>query len=224
VSTPLVGDTPDGAGNPSPPEPSIRRPWHARRWAVVGLAVLVVVAVSVLLDLPHHASGAEEVREASAVVTAVDAGIASCTYSVTQAFSLLDREHAGRITAAERPKLPGMISDDAKACSSSNATAAPLGTTVFGTLTLSSTPAGRDLTTMVKAVLDWTTFDAPGALDDIQILVANPENQKATNGLATQEKDFAKDRAAADRAIRLANLALRSSAVADPRLPSLPVP
>jgi hypothetical protein len=188
------------------------------------VAVVVIGVISVLLDLPHDSSHKQQVREVTAVVTAVDAAIKPCTYSVAQAFSLFRRENAGATTSSGLAKVSATVSDDEKACSSSDATAAPLGTTVFGTLTLSSTPAGRDLTTMVKAVLDWTTFDAPGAIEDIKVLLASPGDQKASKDLETRERTFANDRAAADRAIRQANIALRSSAVPDPDLPSLPVP
>lgn len=217
-------DAVGGLGRSMPEPPVPRRPWHARRGLVVVAAVVVIGTISVLLDLPHHASATQRTQEATAVVTAVNSAIKPCTYSVAQAFSILQREHAGTVTAAELRQFPGIISDDEKACSSSDATAAPLGTTVFGTLTLSSTPAGRDLTTMVRAVLDWTTFDAPGAIEDIRVLLTSPDDAKASKDLQVREQTFAKDRTAADRAIRQANTALRSSAVPDPDLPKLPDP
>jgi hypothetical protein len=158
------------------------------------------------------------------VVTTVDSSIRPCTYAVSQAFSLFERERAGTLDATERAQVPGLVGDDEKACSFTNTAVVRLGTTVFGTLTLSSTPAARDLTAMVKSVLEWMTSDALAAIDDITTLVSSPHDAKAARDLSVQERYLAKDRDAADAAVERANEALGSGSVPDPALPSLPLP
>lgn len=212
---------PGVAGQVSPPERPAR-PWYARGWILAVALAVVIGGISVLVDFPHRTSDAQQVREATSVVKTVNSSIRPCTFAVAQAFSLFRRERAGTLSAAQRSQVPGLVADDQRACSFANTSVVRLGTTIFGTLTLSSTPAGRDLTVMVKSVLDWMTSDAQAAIDDIQKLGVDPGDPTARRDLSTREAFLAKDRASADAAVGAADRALGSSSIPEPALPDLP--
>jgi hypothetical protein len=210
---------------PDQPPPAARhRPWYARPWVLVVAVVVLGGGAAVLVDLPHHTTKVQRVKEAAAVVDSVDSSIHECAYAVAQAFSLYHEDRTGTLDPAEHAQLPGLVSDDAKACSFANTSVALLGTDIFGTLTLSSTPAARDLTAMVDSVLDWEATDALAAVEDIRSLIADPRDAKAAAQLADRERFLFDDRAAADADIDRARKLLGTSHVPYPTLPSLPHP
>jgi hypothetical protein len=204
--------------------PAQHRPWFTRPWVLGVTAVVVGVGAAVLVDLPHRTTKIQQVKEVAAVVRSVDSSIRPCVYAVGQAFTLYHDDTAGFLTTSERAALPKLISDDAKACSFTNTSVALLGTDVFGTLTLSSTPAARDLTAMVQAVLDWESTDAQTAVVDIRALISDPHDAAARAQLATRVRMLARARAEADTDVDRARQMLHTSHVPYPALPNLPSP
>jgi hypothetical protein len=212
---------PAGPLGPMPPLER-RRPWYARPWVLAAAVVVLGGGAAVIVDLPHHITKVQQVKEAAAVVKSVDSSIRPCVYAVAQAFTLYHEDTAGMLNASQRSQLPKLVSDDAKACSFTNTSIALLGTDVFGTLTLSSTPAARDLTAMVDSVLDWESSDAQAAIVDIRALIATPGDTKVAAQLATRERLLAKVRAAADADVDRARRTLATTHVPYPALPRLP--
>ncbi len=213
-----------GNPGPAPTPPPTRRPWFVRPWVLLLAVVVLGGGAAVLVDLPHHTTKVARVKEAAAVVDSIDSSIHECAYAVAQAFAFYHEDRAGTLSTSERAQLPGLVNDDAKACSFANTSVALLGTDIFGTLTLSSTPAARDLTAMVDSVLDWEATDALAAVEDIRSLIAHPGDAAAAAALAVRERDLAKDRAAADADIQRARRELGTSHVPYPALPRLPQP
>jgi hypothetical protein len=205
-------------------QPPPRRPWYARRWTLVAAVVVLGGGSAVLVDFPHPVTKVQQVKEAAALVRTVDSSIHPCAYAAAQAFSLYHEDNGGSLSASERAQVPGLLADDAKACSFTNTSVAQLGTEIFGTLTLSSTPAGRDLTAMVKSVLDWVASDSQGAIDALRTMLVHPRDAKAAGELRKREGFLAQDRAAADAAVDRARTDLRTSHVPYPDLPNLPHP
>lgn len=189
---------------------------------LVAAVVVLGGGSAVLGDLPHHVTKVQQVKEAAGVVNSVDSSVRPCAYAAAQAFALRRQYDAGTLSPSERAQVPGLLSDDAKACSFTNTSVALLGTEIFGTLTLSSTPAGRDLTAMVKSVLEWEASDAQGAIDALRALVVHPADAKAEALLRKREGFLARDRAAAYAAVERARKVLGTSHVPLPALPNLP--
>lgn len=214
---------PAGPLEPAEP-PARRRPWYARPWVLVAAVVVLGGGAAAIVDLPHHITKVQQVKEAAAVVKTVDSSIRPCVYAVSQAFAFYQQDSGGVLSASQRSQLPKLVSDDAKACSFTNTSVALLGTDVFGTLTLSSTPAARDLTAMVGSVLVWESSDAQAAIVDIRALMANPGDAEVAAQLATRESLLAKARASADADVDRARKTLGTTHVPYPALPRLPQP
>jgi len=202
----------------------MRRPWYFRPWTFVVAVVVLGGGAMVLTDLPHHVTKVQQTKAAAAVVRTVDSSIHPCVYAAAQAFALSHQDRAGSLTASQRAQVPALLSDDAKACSFTNTSVALLGTEIFGTLTLSSTPAGRALTAMVKSVLSWESIDAQRAIDALRALTIHPGSADAAAELQKAERALARHRAAADAAVVRARHALGTSHVPFPTLPNLPTP
>ncbi|MGH8989674.1 MAG: hypothetical protein ACRDXC_13955 [Acidimicrobiales bacterium] len=201
-----------------------QRPWYLRPWALIAALVIVGGGATVLVDYPHHETTRDRANEATAVVASVDSSIHECAYAVDQAFSFYEDDTSGVLTTSERSKLPKLVSDDQKACSFSNTTVALLGTSVFGTLTLSSTPVERDLTSMVDAILTWESSYAQASIVDIRALITDPQNKLAAAKLLHNERGLAKEGREADNAVDRVRKQLGTPRVPYPTLPHLPSP
>lgn len=207
-----------GPGTPPLP-PFGKRPWYRSGAIIAVAAVAVVVGASVIADLPKHNSTAQQASQATTVIKSVDTGIHPCTYAVSEAFSLYQSEEQGTLTASERSQVPGLMNDDAQACSFANQ-----GVVNISTITLPNSPAGRELGTVIDTVYKWMTSDAVGAMDDLETLLSDPHDAAAKSDLAKEERLLAADRTSADRGIKTVERALGGAHVPDPALPRLPGP
>ncbi|HLW45950.1 MAG TPA: hypothetical protein VKR78_07015 [Acidimicrobiales bacterium] len=215
----------DGKGQhafTAPQDPTARppghRPWY-RRWALLIVVVVGVVAASVITDLPTTQTLQDKVNTAAGVVKEIATGVHACAYATAESFTIYGRYTKGTFPASARSLVPKYLNDDRQACT--------LGSqTIFGmsTITVPNSPTGAQLTGVIKYVLEWSTSDAVGAIIDIQTLVHNPTDAKVLSDLSTRERRLASDRAAAERDLRLAERDLHGSQLPSLGLPTLPAP
>lgn len=211
---PLTPETiPDSFAEPA----SGKRPWYRRGWFLVLVVAVVVVGASIIADLPHRATRADQVAQATTLVKSVDGDIRTCTYSLRQTETIFDRQEAGTLTASQRAQVPGLLSGNEQACSFANQAVVDL-----GTITVPSGAAGKDLGTMITNVEVWMTSDAVAAMRDMGTLIQDPGDARATHGLQHEEQLLAKDRAKADGDITDAERVLGGSHIPDPALPRAP--
>jgi hypothetical protein len=208
------GTVPPGIYDEPPPK---KRRWYKSGAVIVVAAILVVGGASVVADLPHHATRAQRIDTVDTVIRSVDTGIHPCTYAIDQAFTIYQRDASGTLDASQKAQVPGLVSQDAQACSFANQSVVNI-----ATITIPGTTAGQHLSSVVKSVFEWMTSDAVGAMDDLESLISNPHDTSALDNLAKQERRLAGDRAAADRAMAAANRALGDAHVPAPALPKLP--
>lgn len=202
------------------PEPSRRRhrPWY-RRWPVWAAVAVVVAGASVISDLPQRASLQDKVSSAASVVKQVNSDVHPCAYAAYQSFSIYHGISTGTFPASDRGYVPGYLRDDQQACSFASGT-------IYGmsTITLPNSNVGNDLSSLIKAELEWSTSDAVGAIVDIATLVKTPGDTKARQDLDKREQRLASDRATAEGQLRSAERTLQNSPLPALNLPKLPVP
>jgi hypothetical protein len=202
------------------PEPSNRRhrPWY-RRWPIWAGVAAVVAAASVISDLPQRSTLQDRVSSAASVVKQVNTDVHPCTFAASQSFSIYHGITTGTFPAAERGFIPGYLRDDQQACSFASGT-------IYGmsTITLPNSSVGNDLSSLIKAELEWATSDAVGAIVDIATLVKHPGEAKALRDLAKRERLLASDRATAEGQLRAAERTLQNSALPALNLPRLAAP
>jgi hypothetical protein len=195
-----------------------KRPWYRRRGPLAAGVVAVLVVVTVVTDLPQHASPAQQAASADAVVKAVNGDIHPCTFAVKETFELYADESDPSVSAADRARIPRMMADDQAACSFTNGTVFAL-----ATITTPGSAAGRDMGDAVNTVTLWVTSDALAAIEQIQALTSEPGDATAKARLAREERLLAADRAKADAEVDEAGRVLGAH-LTRPALPNLPVP
>lgn len=211
MSGPGPGPSPDpGAGK--------ARPWYRRRGVLAAGVVAVLVVVTVVTDLPQHASPRQQAASADAVVKAVNTDVHPCTFAVKETFQLYADESKPWVSADDKARIPRMMTDDQSACSFTNSTIFAL-----ATITTPGSAAGRDIGDVVNTVTLWVTSDALAAIEQIQALTAHPGDAGARARLAREERLLASDRAKAEADVTAAEHVL-GARLTRPDLPRLPVP
>jgi len=178
----------------------------------------VVLAITVITDLPSHASRASNISSASALIKEVNDDISPCVFAAGEAFTIYADQTHNSLTASDRASVPGMLNDDQTACSFTNDSIFSL-----SDIDVPGSAAGKQLGDIVNSVTLWSTSDALGAIDAIQTLSTDPANRAALGALAKDRQMMASDRAAADASVQAIDRMLDAKIVAL-NLPQIPAP
>jgi len=186
-------------------------------WTAVVL--IVAVGASILSDLPTHATPAQRAREVATVVRQINTDLHACVFAASQSFTIYRQITAGTFPPGDRALVPRYLSDDQQACSFEDQSIYSV-----STITIPNISAGSDLTALVKAVLEWSTSDAVGAIVDIETLVKSPHDARVLRDLAKRERMLASDRALAEHDLRAADRTVGTEPIPNVALPALPHP
>ncbi len=199
-----------------PPKPA--SPWYRRRAPLLAIGVVVVVTVTVLSDIPVHSSKSQEITAERGVMSEINSDLAPCALAAHEPFEIWDGEVAGTLSAADRAAAPGRLGVEQAAGSFTHDSIFEL-----SDVEVPGSAAGKHLGALVGTATLWATSDALGAIEDVQTLVAHPDDAAARADLATKERAAAADRrtALADTAAADRILGVRLAA---PDLPALPSP
>lgn len=190
-------DAPTGRAGPGPlGDPAPARPWYLRRAFLTSAAVVVVLAVTVVTDLPTTSTRASDLKTAQGIVSEIETDTAPCNLGMTEAFEFYADTTSGHITPAHRAQIPGLIRDDLGACTFTNQSIVDL-----ASINVPSSPTGRLLNNVAGNVLTWCDPAALTAIDQITLLIEDTSTAVGRHRLARDEKALTADRAAAYRSI-----------------------
>ncbi len=212
---------PDGtrkAATPTDTGASGPGPWYRRRNVILAACVIVILAITVITDLPSHASRASNIASATALIREVNDDISPCVFAAGEAFTIYADQTHNSLTISDRASVPGMLNDDQTACSFTNDSIFSL-----SDIDVPGSAAGKQLGNIVNSVTLWSTSDALGAIDAIQTLSTDPGNAAALGALAKDRRMMASDRAAADASVQAIDRMLDAK-VAALNLPEIPAP
>ncbi len=185
----VSGPTTQAPPFPPAPEPDPKKtPWYRRRAVLVSAGVIVVVGAAVLSDLPAPTSRASDVQGETTVISEINTDVGPCVYSVHEALTLYGDE-SGRLSAADRSQIPGLLRDDQNACSYTDASIFDL-----SDISLLGTPAGKEVGQAVNTATVWATSDALTAIEAVESLTSHPSDRRARSSLRTEEHLLAADR------------------------------
>lgn len=201
----MSGAGPGAAVPGRPADPGPRPPWYRRRAVLVGGAVVLVVAITVVSDLPVHTSRAEDVASERTVMGEVNTDVAPCALAVREALALHHQQAIGQLSATDRGGAPAFLRDDQLACSFTSESIFDL-----SNVEVPGSPAGRDVGQVVGTVTLWATSDALGAIEDVQTLLTDPSDATAARNLVARERQMDADRARADREADAADTILKA--------------
>jgi hypothetical protein len=157
-------------------------------------AIVAIVAVAVVTDLPTPASRSSQVGSADAFIKEVNTDLAPCDYALAEAYGFRAGQLDGTLTPSDIAQLPMLFRDDEMACSYAGPTISDL-TSIESPGTVANTPLGAMLATCTQ----WATYDALSAIDLIQELSEHPGSAHDATALATATQRLATDRGLAPR-------------------------
>jgi uncharacterized protein (DUF4213/DUF364 family) len=190
--------------------------FYRRPWFLILISVIVVVAVSIITDLPSHATKAQDRTTQNETIVAINGDLAPCVYSVKESFSFYNLSRAGKLTNSERSQVPSLLVGDQTACSFASGAIYDL----TNNIQVTDTKAGRHIDQMLAEVVTWATSDALAAIEDIQSLFVHEGKPKYVKDLKKRESLLI-----LDRAVAFADVAAASAIdgkLKDPALPLLP--
>lgn len=196
VTTTGHDGTKQTAPTPADPARTPARPWYLRRAFLTSAAVAVVLAVTVVTDLPTASTKANDLKTAQGVVSEIETDAAPCNLGMTEALGFYADTTTGHITATHRAQVPALIRDDLGACSFTNQSIVDL-----ASINVPSSPTGRLLDAVASDVLTWCDPAALTTIDQITLLIEDKSTPAGRLRLAKDERALAADRALAYRSI-----------------------
>ncbi|MHB1089202.1 MAG: hypothetical protein ACYC19_10645 [Acidimicrobiales bacterium] len=163
---------------------------YRRPWFLVTVAVVVVLAVSIISDLPHPITKVEDATAQNASIKQINTDIGPCVFAVKEAFSFYEQKVSGKLSSSNLAQVPSLLVGDQTACSFTSGSIYDL----TNNIQVLDTKAGKDIDHMLSVVVLWSTSDALAAIEDIQYLFSHPGDQQKLNNLAKKQVLLAKDR------------------------------
>jgi hypothetical protein len=194
-------------------------PFFKRRAVIVTAAVAVVLVITVVTDLPEHASLASQFSDDKAVVQEVNADVGPCAYAANESFTIYGDLKAHSLSQGDISRVPGLLRDDQTACSFTSDSIYEL----TSDIDVSGSASGKPLGEMVGTVTLWATSDALSAIESIQMLSTDPGNKSVLRQLQSDERLLASDRAEAQSQLQAADKVLGAK-LPGLNLPALPEP
>jgi hypothetical protein len=180
--------------------------WYRRPWVLATLALIVIVAISVVIDLPRPITKAQDVATQNATIKEINADLADCAFAVKESFHIYNLDVEGKLSASDKAQVPILLTGDETACSFASEPVYDL----TNNIQVQDTAAGRHIDRMLSVVEHWITDNALAAIKDIQYLFNHPGDAGTISHLGYQERQLAsvrlqalKDETLADNVLRL---------------------
>ena len=196
-----------------------RAPFFKRRSVVVTAVVVVVLAITVVTDLPGNSTIASQVSGDKATIQEVNADVGPCAYAANESFTIYADLKAHSLSQSDISRVPGLLTDDQNACSFLSDSIYELTSDVD----VPDSSSGKPIGDMVGTVTLWATSDALSAIESIETLSTHPGNKSALTQLESEERLLASDRALALSQLHAADKILGTQ-LPDINLPVLPDP
>jgi hypothetical protein len=193
--------------------------WYRRPWFLLTVALVVIAAVSVIVDLPGHMTPKQDAASQNSSIKEINTDLAECSFAVKESFSFYNEDVAGTLTASDLTQVPALLVGDQTACSFASQPVYDL----TNNLEIDDTKAGIHINHMLSAVEQWITNNALASIEDIQYLISHPGDTKKIHSLTAQESGLQSERTRAfkDEAAAEKLLGLPLIPVKIPALPHL---
>jgi hypothetical protein len=164
-------------------------PWYKRPPYLIAAAVLVVVMVAVVTDLPQHASRSVQISGDTTVIKQLNAGIDSCAFAVKEAMGFNHDEQANNLNPSDRAAVPRLLADDQQACSYTSESIYDL-----SDIEVPGSSSGKYIGRLVNTATIWATSDGLAAIEAIQALWSAPHDAAAQRDLVKAKQELTQDR------------------------------
>ena len=164
--------------------------WYRRPWVLASLALIVIIAISVVIDLPHRITPAQDQASQNASIKEINTDLADCAFAVKESFSFYNMDVRHQLTTSDLGQIPTLLTGDETACSFASEPVYDL----TNNLQVDDTKSGKHIDRMLSAVERWITDYGLASIRDIQYLFNHPGDAQTIRHLATQERQLANER------------------------------
>lgn len=195
---------------------TIKAVWYKRPWFLITAVIVIVLAASVISDLPHPLSRAEDITAQRASVKEINSELRACVYALSEGESFYRQVHKGPVPSDHAAIIKNYLVQDVNTCSGASGQSDQL----VSNIQVVATKAGKHVLQMQYDVAQWATIDAYHILLDIQTFMKSPHDAKNLQDLTHYQGELAKFRALARGEIDKAS-AILGAQIAYPNLPLL---
>lgn len=196
---------------------SVKAVWYKRPWFMITVAIVVVIAVSVITDLPHPLTKAQDASVQDATIREINADVKPCVYAIKESFRFYENNLAGKLSAANLKTVSTYLSSDRTACSFASGQIYALTNNIEPILTT----AGIHIDHMLRTIVTWTTSDALAAIIDIQYLIDHPGDPSKIKSLSARQALLADGYQSVQNDFTAAEAALGITLLTAPNIPVL---
>ncbi len=167
-----------------------RAVWYRRPWFLAAIGVILVVGVSVITDLPHPITKAEDASDQNGIIKQINGNTNTCVFALKEGFGFYRDALAHTLQAANLATVRNYLLEDQTACSFASGP-------VFNMTSVqpTDTTAGKEIANALAATVKWITYDAVGALVEVRNYFGSTPPHVNTAKLVKWENALAVDRA-----------------------------
>ncbi|HEY5302466.1 MAG TPA: hypothetical protein VIJ86_00235 [Acidimicrobiales bacterium] len=164
--------------------------WYRRPWFLASVGIILVIAVSVITDLPHPVTKAEDTSQQNGVIKQINGDTSPCIFALKESFTFYRDELNHTLAASNLPTVKNYLLEDQTACSFASGPVYDMTNNVEPI----GTAAGKKVDSAMAAVVKWITYDAVAAILDIRNYFGTSPFHMNTAGLIKNENALATDR------------------------------
>jgi hypothetical protein len=165
--------------------------WYRRPWIIATLVVVLVVAISVITDLPHPVTKAEDTSDQNGVIKQINGDTSTCIYALKESFSFYREELAHTLQTSNFSVVKNYLLEDQTACSFASGSVYDM----TNNIEPFDTSAGKKVDSAYQVTVKWITYDAVAAIIDIRNYFGATPFHMNTASLITNENALANERA-----------------------------
>jgi hypothetical protein len=166
-----------------------RAVWYRRPWFLATVGIIVVVAVSVITDLPHPVTKAEDASQQNGVIKQINGDTSTCIFALKESFSFYRDELNHSLATANLPIVKNYLLEDQTACSFASGPVYDMTNNIEPI----DTAAGKKVDSAMAATVKWITYDAVGAIVQIRNYFDTSPFHMNTAKLSASENSLAVD-------------------------------
>lgn len=214
-------DTPYDPGSmPSSSLSTTKAVWYRRPWFFVTTGIILVVAVSVITDLPHPITKAQDAAQQDAVIKLINGDASPCIYALKESFNFYADEVTHNLASSNLKTVKNYLLQDQTVCSFASG---PI-TDMTNNIQISPTKAGKQVYSAYQSVVKWLTYDGVHTVLDIEAAFATSPFHANTVALSKDQNALRQENFAASAYIQSASntLGISLTPIKLPTLPRLP--
>jgi hypothetical protein len=169
-----------------------RAVWYRRPWFLATVGIILVIAVSVITDLPHPVTKAEDTSQQNGVIKQINGDTSPCIFALKESFTFYRDELNHTLAASNLPTVKNYLLEDQTACSFASGPVYDMTNNIEPI----DTAAGKKVDSAMAAVVKWITYDSVAAILDIRNYFGTSPFRMNTASLVANENALANDQKA----------------------------